>query len=315
MLSRRLLREKIVKEIYAQVQGKNDEIAQAEKELILSINRAYDLYFQLLTLLPEIVAYAQERLDIGKLKQVPTYEDLHPNTKFVNNRVARLISESETIEEYCKKKKLSWKGQEDLARNIFQNLRTQPFYEEYMSSEKNSLQEDVAVVAKIYEWLLEENSSSELLENILEEYSVFWASDFGPIMVNVIKTVRGIRSQSKEIKLLAEFREENDIEFAKKLFRASLRDLTELKDLISKYVDNWDVERLSLLDIIILSVAITEMKTFSDIPVKVTLNEFIDIAKYYSSPNSPDFVNGILDKISQQMLENGEIKKFGKGLL
>lgn len=315
MLSRRLLREKIVKEIYAQVQGKNDEIVQAEKELILSINRAYDLYFQLLTLLPEIVAYAQERLDIGKLKQVPTYEDLHPNTKFVNNRVARLISESETIEEYCKKKKLSWKGQEDLARNIFQNLRTQPFYEEYMSSEKNSLQEDVAVVAKIYEWLLEENSSSELLENILEEYSVFWASDFGPIMVNVIKTVRGIRSQSKEIKLLAEFREENDIEFAKKLFRASLRDLTELKDLISKYVDNWDVERLSLLDIIILSVAITEMKTFSDIPVKVTLNEFIDIAKYYSSPNSPDFVNGILDKISQQMLENGEIKKFGKGLL
>lgn len=315
MLSRRLLREKIVKEIYAQVQGKNDEIVQAEKELILSINRAYDLYFQLLTLLPEIVAYAQERLDIGKLKQVPTYEDLHPNTKFVNNRVARLISESETIEEYCKKKKLSWKGQEDLARNIFQNLRTQPFYEEYMSSEKNSLQEDVAVVAKIYEWLLEENSSSELLENILEEYSVFWASDFGPIMVNVIKTVRGIRSQSKEIKLLAEFREENDIEFAKKLFRASLRDLTELKDLISKYVDNWDVERLSLLDIIILSVAITEMKTFSDIPVKVTLNEFIDIAKYYSSPNSPDFVNGILDKISQQMLEKGEIKKFGKGLL
>ena len=298
--------------MYAHLQCESDNIAQSEKALVATIDKAYELYFQMLALVPELVRYAEERQEIGRNKMLPTYEDLHPNRKFVCNRAIARIAECEAIANFNAKNSLSWGNYPDLIRNLYNELTQQEFFTEYMVSPTSSFKEDVRLVENIYLTILEEN---EQLENVLEEQSILWSDDLGYILTMVARTVSSMRESQEQIKLMPKFKSEDDLVFAKKLLRQSIIEFAENKELIDKYTQNWDIERVAMMDNIILAVAITEAREFESIPVKVTLNEYIDIAKYYSTEMSGTFINGVLDKITSAMVADGVIVKSGKGLL
>lgn len=312
MLSRRLLRIKVVKEVYAHMQCESDNIAASEKNLVASIDKAYELYFQMLALAPELVRYAEQRQEIGRNKKLPTYEDLHPNRKFIENRAIARIDDSADIAEFCKKHRLGWHNYSDLIKSLYTTLCEQEFYQKYMASEERSFKEDVQLLSDIYMNMLEEN---EALDAVLEEQSILWSDDLGYILTMVARTVGSMREKQEEIKLMPEFKSEEDLDFAKRLLRASIVRFNENKELIDRFASNWDIERVALMDNIILDVAISEAETFPSIPLKVTLNEYIDIAKYYSSTGSSTFINGVLDKVTSTLVEEGKIQKSGKGLL
>ena len=312
MLSRRILRVKVVKAVYAHLQTECDNIPATEKNLIASIDKAYDLYFHMLSLLPELVRYAESRQEIARNKMLATYEDLNPNRKFVENKAIERLDCCEAIAVYCKKKGLKWSENQDLIKNIYLSLQEQPFYKKYMESPTRSLREDAEFAANIFLNILEQN---ELLESVLEDQSILWTDDLGYILTMAARTMTSMRESHEQVKLLPKYKSDEDLDFAKKLLRESIINFADNRTLIDGHTNNWDVERLALMDIVILSVAISEAKNFASIPVKVTMNEYIDVAKYYSTPASSTFINGVLDKIVTRGLEEGWIFKTGKGLL
>ena len=312
MLSRRVLRTKVVKAVYAHMQCEGLTPVASEKNLVLSIDRAYDLYFHLLALVPEIAEYAAERIRIGENKKLPTYDDLHPNRKFVQNKVIVRLAEDELLQAELKKRKLSWANNRDLIVALYNALVRQPFYQKYMLSEQRSFREDAQLVSDIYMTMLEE---FEPLENALEEQSVLWNDDLGFLLTMVSRTILSMRENHETIKLMPQFKSDEDLDYAKSLLRYTIAGYDRISMLIDNTMNNWDIERVALMDQIILVTAIAEAENFPSIPVRVTMNEYIDIAKCYSTESSGSFINGLLDKIISQLTEDGKIVKSGKGLL
>lgn len=312
MLSRRLLRTKVVKAVYAYTQCEGMTPVAAEKNLVASVNCAYDLYFHLLALVPEIAEYAAERIRIGENKKLPTYEDLHPNRKFVENKVVARLAEDEGLQAELKARKLSWSGHRDLIVALYNALVRQTFYQKYMASESRSFKEDAQLVSDIYMLMLEE---FEPLETVLEEQSILWNDDLGYLLTMASRTVLSVRESHEAIKFLPQFKNEEDLEFAKVLLRNSIGGYERIGMMIDNTMSNWDIERVALMDNIILVVGIAEAESFASIPTRVTLNEYIDIAKYYSTNSSGGFINGILDKVITRLTDEGKIVKSGKGLL
>lgn len=312
MLSRRVLRTKVVKAVYAHMQCEGLTPVASEKNLVLSIDRAYDLYFHLLALVPEIAEYAAERIRIGENKKLPTYDDLHPNRKFVQNKVVVRLAEDELLQAELKKRKLSWTNNRDLIVALYNALVRQPFYQKYMLSEQHSFREDAQLVSDIYMTMLEE---FEPLENALEEQSVLWNDDLGFLLTMVSRTILSMRENHETIKLMPQFKSDEDLDYAKSLLRYTIAGYDRISMLIDNTMSNWDIERVALMDQIILVTAIAEAENFPSIPVRVTMNEYIDIAKCYSTESSGSFINGLLDKIISQLTEDGKIVKSGKGLL
>ncbi len=312
MLSRRLLRVKVIKGVYAHLQCRCDNIPATEKSLMAAVDKAYDLYFLMLTLAPELVRYAEERQQIGRQKMIPTYEDLNPNRKFVENRAIARLAADEAISLYAQKHSLAWSAYPDLIKNIYTTLTEQEFFQRYMADPSRSFKQDVQLLSDIYMNILEEN---EALEAALEEQSVLWDDDLGYILTMVARTVTSMRESHGSVKLLPKFKSDDDPEFARTLLRNSIVRYEEHMELVDKYTSNWDSERIALMDNIILCVALAEAESFPEIPVKVTLNEYIDISKYYSTASSSVFINGVLDKVTATLAEQGKIVKIGKGLL
>lgn len=312
MLSRRLLRVKVVKSVYSHVQNEGATIAASEKELVKAIDSAYNLYFHLLSLIPHLARYAEERIEIGLNKKLPTYEDLHPNRKFAENSLIARLDASEALAEECKRRKLSWKGCDDLVRSLYNTLTQQEFYRKYMESSERSFKEDAALVSAIFMNMLEEN---EELEAVLEEQSLWWGDDLGFILTMASRTVLGVRESHSDIKLMEKFKSDEDLDYAKRLLRDSLAGYERISTLIDRTMNNWDIERVALMDNIILVVAIAEAESFASIPTRVTLNEYIDIAKFYSTDSSSSFINGVLDRVLTTLTDEGKIVKSGKGLL
>ena len=312
MLSRRILRTKVVKAVYAHTQCEDLTPAASEKNLILSIDRAYDLYFHLLALVPEIAEYAAERIRIGENKKLPTYDDLHPNRKFVENKVVVRLAEDVDLQVELKNRKLSWKNNRDLIVALYNALIRQPFYQKYMLSEERSFREDAQLVSDIYMTMLEE---FEPLDRVLEEQSILWNDDLGFLLTMVSRTVLSMRESHEVVKTLPQFKCEEDLDFAKSLLRNSIASYERLTLLLDNSMNNWDIERVALMDQIILIVALSEAENFPSIPVRVTMNEYIDIAKCYSTESSGGFINGLLDRIIARLTDEGKIVKSGKGLL
>lgn len=312
MLSRRLLRTKVVKAVYAYTQCEGLTTQAADKNLVASIDKAYDLYFHLLALVPAIAEYAEERIRIGEQKKLPTYEDLHPNRKFVENRVVALLSSDEGLANELKARKLSWHENRDLIVALYNALTKQVFYQKYMSSGDSSFKEDAQLVSDIYMKMLEE---FEPLETVLEEQSVLWNDDLGFVLTMVSRTILSLRESHEAIKFLPKFKSEEDLDFAKRLLKSAIEGYERISTLIDRTMSNWDIERVALMDNIILVVGIAEAESFTSIPVRVTMNEYIDIAKYYSTNSSGGFINGVLDKVIATLTDEGKIIKSGKGLL
>ena len=312
MISRRLLRIKAVKALYAHLKSESDSLMASEKTLVASIDKTYDLYVQMLSLIVEVAHYAEQRQEIAKQKKMPTFEDLNPNRKFVDNAVVKLIENGDAVNDYTEFHKLSWSNYPELIKTLYLQLEQSEYYQRYMSSEERSFKEDLALVTEFYTRELEE---SEMLEEVLDEQSILWNDDLGFALTLVVRTLSNLRASHTDVKLLPKFKSEEDLEFVKELFAKAAVNYNANVELIEKFTRNWDVERIAFMDIVIMATAIAELTSFASIPVKVTLDEYIEIAKYYSTASSGTFINGVLDKVVSTLNEEGKIVKSGRGLI
>ena len=312
MISRRMLRIKVLKALYAHMKSDADSLMASEKMLVTSIDKTYDLYFLMLSLIVEMAHYAEQRQEMAKKKQLPTYEDLNPNRKFVDNAVVRLIAQSDSVNDYLAARKLSWAQYPELIKTLFAQLEQSDYYKKYMTSQERSFREDLALVTEFYTRELEE---SEVLENAIDEMSILWNDDLVFALFMVTRTLSNMRPSHVEVKVLPKFKNIEDLDFARELFAKTAVNFDTYQEEIEKYTRNWDVERIAFMDNLIMAAAMAELITFPSIPVKVTLDEYIEIAKFYSTQGSSTFINGILDKIVASLNEQGKINKSGRGLI
>ncbi len=312
MISRRLLRIKALKALYAHLKSESESLMASEKTLIASIDKTYDLYFQMLSLIVEVARYADERQQAAMQKKLPTYEDLNPNRKFVENAVVHLIAESDSVNDYLAAHKLSWARYPELIKALYLQLEQSEYYKKYMTSQERSFREDLALVTDFYTNELE---SSEMLEEVLDEQSILWNDDLGFALIMVTRTLSNMRQSHRDVKVLPKFKSEEDLEFAKELFEKAAVNYDSNLEVIEQFTRNWDIERIAFMDNVIMVTAMAELTSFPSIPVKVTLDEYIEIAKYYSTASSSTFINGVLDKVVNTLTEEGRINKSGRGLI
>lgn len=311
MLSRRILRTKVVKALYAHLKSESDNMMTSEKNLLASVDKAYDLYFQMLVLPVEIARYAEQRQELAKQKKLPTHEDLNPNRKFVDNAVIRLLADSDAINDRIAARRLGWAQHPDLIRTLYNQLVESELYKSYMASPERSFQEDRRFAIDLFR----EFQECEPLDIELEEMSIFWDGDLDFILPMAIRTLENLRASHADVKVPPKFKSPDDLDFVKTLFEKSLIRHADNLRYIERFTSNWDVERIVFMDNLIISTAMTELVCFPDIPVKVTLDEYIDISKYYSTPGSSHFINGVLDKIAVALAEEGLVRKSGRGLI
>ena len=303
---------KAIKALYAHLKSDSDNMIASEKNMMNSIDKTYDLYFQMMTLPVELAHYAQQRQELAKQKKLPTYEDLHPNTRFIDNAVIRMIADSDTVNDRMAARKLGWSKYPELIRTLYNQLAATDYFQAYMSASESSFKADAALLATFFE---KELQDCPMLDDVLEEQSILWSDDLGFVLTLVIRTISNMRQSHADVKMLPEFKSDEDAEFVKTLFEKTLINYNERLEYIEKFTRNWDVERIVFMDNLIMATAITELVSFPSIPVKVTLDEYIDIAKFYSTPGSSTFINGVLDKIVEALTEEGKLKKTGRGLI
>lgn len=306
------MRIKALKALYAHLKTEADSMMVSEKSMMASIDKAYDLYYQMLTLPAELVRYAESRQELARKKMLPSYEDLNPNTKFVDNQVIRLLANSDAIGDYVTARKLTWAAHPELIKTLYNQLTTRDYFKSYMTNQERSFREDCELVSRIF---CDELQECEPLDEALEEMSILWTDDLPFILIMVMRTLQNLKASHTDIKALPKFKNDDDRDFVRLLFEKSLLHFNEHLRYIENYTQGWDVERIAYMDNLILVVALTELTEFPSIPVKVTFDEFIEISKYYSNPSSSTFINGILDKMVASLTEEGRIKKAGRGLI
>lgn len=311
MLSRRLLRIKVIKALFAHLKSGADNMMASEKNLMASVDKAYDLYNLMLTLPVEIARYAEHRQELARQKKLPTYEDLNPNTKFVDNSVIRIIANTDAVNDYTAARKLNWSLSPELIRTLYTQLTESDYYKSYMQRSERSFADDRQLVEDFFKSLQE----CEALDTVLEEMSILWDDDLGYILMMILRTLSNLRPTHTELKVAPKFKSEEDPQFVKTLFEKTLVNFGEYQRYIEKFTANWDIERIVFMDNLIIGTAMAELLNFPSIPVKVTLDEYIEISKYYSTPGSSVFINGVLDKIVESLTAEGRIKKAGRGLI
>lgn len=313
MISRRLIRTKILQILYAISRKEDNSLASAEKELFYSLQKAYDLYHLVLLIPVELCKVNEWKIEVARQKLRPTYEDLHPNMRFVQNRLIDLLRNNKQLQRYVSENKIGWGGYSEIFRTLFVNVQQQKYFKEYMSKESVSFKDDVKVVADILEQDVPQWSD---LEGALEEMSIFWNDDIDFVLGMALKTIKGMKETDTPDKpLLPMYKTEEDIDFAKKLIRKAILNREEYYELIRKHAQNWEFERIALMDLLIMQLALAEIIEFQTIPVKVSLNEYIELAKIYSTENSNNFINGVLDHIVKDLKAQNKIVKVGKGLI
>lgn len=319
MLSRRHLRTKVLQAFYAFIQSGNQDIADGEKQLLKSIDKLYELYIYQISLLIEIVDFSARRMEDGKKKYFPTEEDLNPNTRFINNKIIRILEDNKDYRKYVQKYKISWVDEQDMVRKIFKSAREASFFEKYLAKEAITIEDEQDVLIKILKKII---SQYDLLEQYYEDRSVFWSfEDFQTANMMAIKTIKQCTEKDNPATPLPEVFKNNmevdneDRTFMLELFRKSILHHQDYKNLIAEKAKNWELDRIALMDILLINMALAEFIEFPSIPIKVTLNEYIEISKYYSSAKSKIFINGILDKLMADLKSDNKINKMGRGLL
>ncbi|MDD6357460.1 MAG: transcription antitermination factor NusB [Bacteroidales bacterium] len=293
--------------VYSYYLNRKETSTETEDELFRSIKQTYNLYIHLLSLITEITSYAQNKIEIGKNKYRPTKEELNPNTRFANNSFALQLSQNKTLLQIISDENLSWENERDVVKNLFTEIEQADFFKEYMKSETTSYQEDKDVWRKIFKRII---PFSENLGESLEDKNLYWNDDAETVISFVIKTIKQFEEPKGENQeLLPMFKDKEDVEFAKTLLHKSIFKERELRELINENTKNWDLDRIAFMDIVIMQVALTEIMNFPRIPVNVSMNEYIEIAKTYSTEKSGAFVNGILDKIISILKKENKITK------
>lgn len=312
MFSRRFLRIKVIKSLYAHFRSEGDSLIAAEKNLVSSVDKAYDLYLQMLELIVDVRRYAAERIEIARNKKLPTYEDLNPNMRFVENRAVTDIEESAALGNSVARRGLGWGDYPELIKRLYGRMTESEYYRTYMAAGTHDFAADRDMAIDFY---IETVQDDEMLETVVEEQSIFWCDDIDFVLSMVVRTLEDFKPGQEDIPLERQYRSDDDLSFTKELLRKTMVNFGGYQEYIEKYTRNWDVERIAFLDNIIIACAMAELTGFESIPVKVTMDEYIEIAKYYSTPGSSVFINGVLDKIVEELRNEGKINKSGRGLL
>lgn len=313
MISRRLLRVKILQILFAYYKSENESLNNVEKELLHSINKAYELYHYLLLLPIELADHSESRIELAKQKHLTSHEDLNPNTRFVDNALVKLLRENEALNDYVVRHRIGWGQYPELIRNLYQRISTADYFQAYMDSSSASFNDDKQLVISV---LSKELEDFDEFYQYLEEQSIYWNDDLEFMLSMVVKTLKKFsEGQPATTPLFDMYRSDDDEDYIKRLLRKVIQNHEENVKLIEEYTKNWEVDRIASMDILIMELALTEIKEFPSIPVKVSFNEYIEIAKFYSTDQSSTFINGVLDKIIQSLRKQNLFAKQGRGLI
>ncbi len=320
MLNRRILRVKAFKQLYACAENPDLTLKEALEGLESSCEATRDLYLYMLALIPALTEEAQRRIEAARGKFNPTEEDLHPRMKFARNAVAVLFREDPDFQRLLEKKKFSWAQNDAFLHTLYERLKTRQWFQDYLDAPGSSLEEDIALWKRVFEEELEDDAD---LEAILEDLSIHWPDDLpyalGTCIGSLEQLSRGGWSfpplyQSEVLTSRGKKDVDSDRAFVRQLLSTAYARYSDYSALIAASVSKWDLERIYTTDIVLIALGLAEAETFPEIPVKVSINEYVEIAKYYSTPKSRVFVNGLLDKLIREKMASGAIVKQGRGL-
>ena len=319
MLNRRHIRIKVLQALYAYNQTGSNDLAQGEKQLLKHFGKVYDLFIYQLSLLVEIRAFAEERMNEAKKKYYPTQEELNPIEKFIRNPLLVQLAENKELEKKTDALHINWKSEKELVLKLYNQIRETEAYKEYLASDDAGYKADKRVIENLFEEVL---IPSEALHFYFEDINLNWTDDYFLVAQLVLMTMSSYKvSWSENRAMPTLFKDEldedggQDLIFARDLFKKTIKHSDEFLEIIKPKIVNWEIDRVALMDILILKMALVELTEMPSIPVKVTMNEFIEISKYFSTPKSKIFINGILDNLIVELKSSGKIKKAGRGLV
>lgn len=312
MLNRRHIRIKVLQALYSWFQGEDNDIRKEEDKMVDSIEKIYQLYLFVLSLMADIHFESLKEREEKKNKYLPTAEDLKPQTNFTSNEFLKALTFDESFKNVLQKNKVSWSAYQDIVRQTFKKIRDHQLYKDYLLVQNPGLNQDKDFLIHLVVDVLAED---EVIQAHYEELNIHWNDDLYLVTGAIVKTIRDFQSGSK-VKLSALYKdEEEDRKFSKDLFRKAIVKSDTYQQMIKEQAQNWEMDRIAMIDILLMKMAIVEFLEFPEIPVKVTLNEYIEISKNFSTPKSNIFINGILDKLVIRFKTEGTMKKTGRGLI
>lgn len=309
MLSRRFLRIKALKSLYSYYTIQDESLIETRNKMLHSIGKSYDLYFLMSKLIVEVSRYAEEHTEILKLKHLATDQERNPNTKFIDNPFVELIATNGAIDSYSAKNSVCWGENRDLFIQLYQSMIGRKYYQDYMESDDFSFEAHRDVVLKFYKKEIEDNES---LMAVVEDMSLYWVDEVEFITSKVISTF--VKWDDENQEMLDKYIDMDDQQYVKDLLTYTITSFDNTVGIIKKFSKNWDIDRVTIMDKIIISMATSEFSEFATIPINVSLDEYIEISKYYSTANSSIYVNGLLDKVLTELRRDDKINKIGRGL-
>ncbi|WP_428329179.1 transcription antitermination factor NusB [Mucilaginibacter sp.] len=314
MLNRRHLRVKVLQSLYAYHQSNSGDIRQHEKHLLHSIDQVYEMYIWMLSLISEISSYAEIDALERANKHLPTADDLNANVKILSNRFILSLHDNKEFLVGLKKYKIAWDFEPELIKSLFTLLKNAPEYLEYIQKTDDTIQTDKDIIKFIFKKVI---LKSSLAEQVFEDKFIYWPVDKDVLQALIAKTFKNFASDNYQENKLAEITGnwEEDREFIVNLFEKCIRYDSDYQELITQKTQNWEPDRIAMMDTLLMKMAIAEFLNFNSIPVKVTINEYLEISKEFSTPKSNSFINGILDKILIDLKGQNKIKKIGRGLI
>jgi N utilization substance protein B len=314
MLNRRHLRVKVLQALYAYHQTNGGDTKIHEKNLLQSIDKVYEMYIWMLSLISEVVDYAQTDATDRANKHLPTKEDLNPDLKILGNRFIISLQQNKDYLAALKRYKIEWSFEPELTKTLFTILKNAPEYTEYLQKTGDTIQTDKDIIKFIFKKVI---LKSSLAEQVFEDKFIVWPVDKDVLQALIAKTFKNFAYDEPEKNKLAEVTGnwDEDREFIVNLFAQNIRHDKEYQEMIGAKTQNWEPERIAMMDTLLMKMAITEFINFNSVPVKVTINEYLEISKEFSTPKSNSFLNGILDKILIELKAQQKIKKIGRGLI
>lgn len=307
MINRELIRIKVVQLVYAFYNNEGKTKENAEKEFLFSLDKAYELYHVLLMLMVSITHIARRTVEMQMSRARRLHEQSVIPTKFVNNLFIDQLSKNVQLRSFQNKEGEFWAEEEEFLRHLYKEITEQEYYQEYIRKPGNDFEEDREIWRKIYRSLL---CNNEELDDILEERSLYWNDDKAIIDTFVLKTIRRFEVQNGQMQqLLPEFKDDDDLDFAKTLFHTVIDNEERFRELIKEQTRNWDMERIAFMDLVIMQTALAEITSFPEIPLRVSINEYVEIGKMYSTPRSGSYINGMLDTIAKRLIAEHKIEK------
>lgn len=307
MINRSLIRIRIVQIVYSWYQNRNKDLRTVEKELLFGLQKSYDLYYYLLLLMVEVTKAYEMRVEAKKNKFLPSAEDLNPNTRLIENKFISQLEENRQLVNYLGNRPMSWEDHDTFVKKLLDNILESDIYAAYAADSHSNYETDKEFWRKIFRDYIYNN---ETLDEILEDESIYWNDDVEIVQSFVLKSIRQFAQENGgNQKLLPMFRNDEDRQYALKLLHNTFLDEKKYREMIERHTEKWDFERIAFMDMIIMQIALAEIHTFDDIPTSVSMNEYIELAKSYSTPKSSTFINGILDAIVSELKKENIIFK------